>query len=205
MLVSHSHQFILVKTKKTAGSSIQSYLKEYCKDGIVEELFGSHRSAESIIDLVGRDVWDRYVKICPMRNPWDQMVSWYVWERREFSLYRKIQHFLQGKGWTQVARRVPFNEYVIMREEANKVNLNANKIFVDGELPDYLYVRYEHLNEDMQKLCDVIKVPFDESEFPHKKGGVRKKRTYQEFYNDRTKQIIAKAYSVEIEKFGYEF
>ena len=205
MLVSHSHKFIFVKTKKTAGTSIQSFLAPYCKNGVVEERFGSHRGSNRIIDLIGERTWNSYLKICPVRNPWDLMVSWYLWERRELSTYRKIQRVLQGKDVDCLARKVSFQDYMIHKEGISKVNINKHKILVDGQLPDYFYVRYEYLMDDMSALCGRLNIAFEPSEFPHLKKGSRSGRSYQEFYNERTKQIVQEAYKEEIGRFAYKF
>lgn len=205
MLVSHSHKFILIKTKKTAGSSIQSYLKKYCKNGIVEEVFGSHRGAASIAQKIGSENWNAYLKICPIRNPWDQMVSWYLWERRELSLYRRVQRLFQGKEVHNPAQKLSFKEYLLSRKMLDNVNINSDKILIEGELPEYFFIKYETLFQDMQKLCTQLAIPFDKELFPHKKGGVRTEKNYQKFYDEETKQIISDCYRIEIEKFGYAF
>jgi len=205
MLVSHSHKFILVKTKKTAGSSIQSFLKPYCKKGIVEEIFGSHRGAESIIELVGEDIWNSYLKICPVRNPWDLMVSFYFWERRQSSILDKLKRLLEGKHMINVARRISFTDYILLREEVKRSNINRSKMLVNGNWPSYFFVRYEYLMEDMSELCESLNIPFREEKFPNKKGGFREGKGYREFYNEETKKIVSKAYAEEISKFEYNF
>ena len=48
MLVSHIKKFIFTKTAKTAGTSVESYFKEYCMpEGEWEE---SHNCSESVSD-----------------------------------------------------------------------------------------------------------------------------------------------------------
>ena len=54
MLVSHDYRFIFIKTKKTAGSSLETYLKPYCENGIVgKKLDEKHTTAGEIKAIVG--------------------------------------------------------------------------------------------------------------------------------------------------------
>ena len=79
MLVSHDYKFIFIKTKKTAGSSLETFLKPFCENGIIgKKLSEKHTSAEAIKDIVGNEVWNNYTKIIPIRNPWDQTCLLYT-------------------------------------------------------------------------------------------------------------------------------
>lgn len=206
MLVSHSHKFILIKSKKTAGSSIQSYLEPYCKDGIVETHFpGSHRTAESTKKKVGDEIWNSYLKICPMRNPWDKMVSWYFWRGRKRSVFVLIKRILQGKHPQNQAYRLSFKGYLKFLKTKGKLNIDLHNIYVDGEFPEYFYIRYEHLHDDMKALCDRLDIPYDPEKMPQKKVGYRDEKGYQQHYDEESRQLVAEAYSREIEKFNYTF
>ncbi|WP_258104790.1 sulfotransferase family protein [Marinoscillum sp. MHG1-6] len=206
MLVSHSHKFIFIKTKKTAGSSIQDYLAKYCKDGIVEKYIpGGHRPAQSTKEKVGDEIWNSYLKICPVRNPWDKMVSWYFWRSRKRSIFVKLKRILQGRHPENEAYRMNFKEFITWLHETNRMNLDHKVALVDGEWPDYFFIRYEHLHEDLKRLCEKLYIPYDESKLPKEKTGVRKKKGYQEFYDEHTRGYVAEAYSDLIEMFGYHF
>ncbi|MEP0366390.1 MAG: sulfotransferase family 2 domain-containing protein [Cyclobacteriaceae bacterium] len=206
MLVSHDYKFILVKTKKTAGSSIQAYLEPYCENGhITRNHPESHMPAEEIRKLIGEEAWNSYLKITPIRNPWDKMVSLYYWRTRKRSAIAKIRRFLWLKWSDDPARKMTFTEHVKYLNKINEVNIDKDVIYVDGKVPEYEYIRFEHLLDDMKAVCEKIGVPFEPERLPNKKGGVRKAQGYQNHYDEESKAIVAQAYTFEIEKFGYTF
>jgi hypothetical protein len=110
MLLSHVCKFIYLKTRKTAGTSVEIYFEPYCVDpknysgerhgraaevsewGIVGSRrmeagspWYNHMPAEEIRNLTGRDVWDAYYKFCVIRNPFDKVVS-YFWHEAGLEL-----------------------------------------------------------------------------------------------------------------------
>jgi len=88
MLVSHRKKFIFLKTRKTAGTSVEIYLEPYCLPpvepfvathrrqesvtpaGIVgyrgpnndASQYSNHMTAKALKPLVGDDVWNSYLK-----------------------------------------------------------------------------------------------------------------------------------------------
>ncbi len=116
MLISHRKQFIFTKTKKTAGTSVESYFELYCMpDGEWEQVHardeyvseagiigyrGSsrsaakwyhHMSAASIRDLIGREIWDSYYKFTVIRNPFDKLVSGFYMDEKIRRNYTQLQ------------------------------------------------------------------------------------------------------------------
>lgn len=206
MLVSHSHKFIFIKSKKTAGSSIQDYLAKYCKNGIIEKYIpGGHRPAQSTRDMIGEEIWNNYLKILPVRNPWDKMVSWYFWRARKRSIFVKIKRILQGRHPENEAHRRTFRDFITWLDSRDKLNLDDPIALVDGKWPDYFFIRYEHLHEDFESLCTQLNISYEPDKMPKKKMGVRKEKGYQDRYDNETKEMIRKAYKEEIEMFSYVF
>ena len=205
MLVSHDYKFIFIKTKKTAGSSLETYLKPFCENGIVgKKLEEKHTTAAEIKSIVGDQIWDDYTKIVPIRNPWDTMVSMYFWRGRKRPFYYWIYRwFIKFKLNGPMEQSMSFQEWIT--EKRDQLNENREIIYVDGQIDGYKFIHYENLVGDLESICKELGIPFEIARLPHEKGGHRPKRDYKTFYNDEAREIVAKEFEREIKEFGYTF
>ncbi|UOQ84351.1 hypothetical protein [Gracilibacillus salinarum] len=85
MIISHKHKFIFIKTRKTAGTSIEISLSRYCgdqdiitpispKDEKIRKKLGkqpqhyhklyNHMRAQQIKKFVGEEIWKDYYTFC---------------------------------------------------------------------------------------------------------------------------------------------
>ena len=207
MLVSHDYKFIYIKSKKTASTSIQDYLEPYCRNGIVKRRAPhSHLSATKVKALVGDEIWNSYLKITPIRNPWDKMVSLYFWRRnRKRPWYLRIRLYFKWGTFRNPAETYSFKDFIELLESKKATNVDKRILLVDGQMPDYYFVRFEHLHEDLETLCGKLGIPYESDKLPKKKVGLREKRDYKQLYDDKTKKIVEDAYPWETHEFGYTF
>ena len=124
MLVSHRKKFIFTKTRKTAGTSVESYFERYCmpegewqpshtrqeyvsESGIIGYRGGdttgytwfNHMPAARIRELVGNEIWNSYYKFTIIRNPFEKLVSdfWMLEKfRKNYKLRKKIKCFIDS-------------------------------------------------------------------------------------------------------------
>jgi len=204
MIISHKHKFIFLKSEKTAGTSLEVSLASVCgsedvittitKDGLPKGYshphknngeFNPHAPPAKIVSKIGIDIWNEYYKILPIRNPWDRAVSYWCWASGKYK-----------KTYT-------FSEYVKTSQMRLLSKWYKLSPFDKNPCVDFL-IRFEYLNEDFLKLCDLLKI--NPIKLPRAKGNFRTNRKhYTEYYNDKTQEIIAKKYKKDIKYFGYKF
>ena len=210
VLVSHKYKFIYIKNAKVAGSSVESFFGKYCIDpkkvynyndeicqhidefGIIGsrghsqkkgDKWQSHKIAKSIRNDLGKEKFDKYLKFCVVRNPYDKVVSRYF--------------------FNPINKKMTFKEYVKTKNTNNNLNINL----IDGkDVCDYI-IRYEYLEEDINTLCKILKIDsYDLSLLPKHKSTQRKnkKKHWSEYYDDETKNIVYNEYKKEFELYGYD-
>ena len=216
MIISESKKFIFIKSRKTAGSSIQIELSKVACDkhdivtGSVwdfgteksDESYGAGRNAhwfqpthphppiKAIKKWVTDAYWDDYFKFTVVRNPFDLTVSRYHWDRK----------FKEGKKVTSVE---DFRDWVKTGNLRNYDRLWQYAGIGDRLEVDFV-IRYENLKADFDKVCGLIGI--ERTELGNHKSGYRNSEdNYREFYDEESKLIVQDFFSEDLQKFGYTF
>lgn len=225
MIISHKHKFIFIKSWKTAGTSIEAALSEYCSgEDIVTPLgdydfnrsgdgewihkslnagdFKQHDYAQTIKDKLPPEIWQTYFKFSIARNPWDRAVSFFFWEKRRDPSLTPRKRFYHYLG-------VPYDDFRQIKQQFSKyikgewLNNDGFYIIDDTLCVDFV-IRYEQLSEDFREACRRIGVPA--KELPHLKTGIRKQqRHYSEYFDEESMRIVAARHQNDIRLFGYKF
>ena len=233
MIISHTHKFIFIKSFKTAGTSIEAELSNYCSGSDIVTPMNDfrhnrdengrfihksmnaddfvkldlpnlqHADALTIKNQDPPEVWNEYYKFSITRNPWDRAVSYFFWENRNNPALKPQKKIYHYLG-------VPFNENDQLRRLFSTYIKNTawpnNDCFytLDDELCTDFVIRYEKLSEDYSKVCNKLGLPANT--LPRLKGGIRKQNShYSNFYDEESIAIVAERHRNDIRLFGYEF
>jgi hypothetical protein len=229
MIISHSRKFIFIKSRKTAGTSLEAALSQYCSGtDVVTPLndfrhnrnekgefihramnadeyreIGQHVDAMTIKSRLAGDQWGGYFKFSIARNPWDRIVSDFTWLARNDPALQPRRRFYHRLG-------IPFNEFQETRRLFSEFvrsgvwTTNDRFYIIDDDLCVDRVIRYEHLSDDFGAVCHMIGVP--PVELPHLKAGIRSgKRHYSAYYDDDTAEIVAEKHNNDLRLLGYSF
>jgi hypothetical protein len=233
MIISHTHKFIFLKSFKTAGTSIDSTLSNFCSgDDIVtpindyrhnrnergeflhkamnaEEFIKlnlpnlQHPEARIIKDMVASEVWNNYFKFSIARNPWDRAISYFYWDMRNDPRLKPKKRFYHHLG-------VPYDELGQLRklfsEFIKNTHLPSNDPFyiLNGELCVDFLIRYENLSKDFDEVLARLRLPH--VDLPRLKRGIRAGGYhYSEYYDEETMEIVAEQHKNDIRLLGYKF
>ena len=227
MIVSYKWRFIYIRTHKTASKNMEALLATCCGDRdiisprgpitpnsparnykglfnpIADILFESvnartvirrfreqmrfynHMTAGQIKRRIGSETWNEFFKFCFERNPWDKVVSHY-W-------YRKANPRKRPVG--------SFEEYL----ESCRCPVDHPLYTIGGELAVDEVGRFENLESDFRRITERIGLP--QQKLPRRSNTQFRtsSRSYEDYYNDRTRRLVADLYAKEIEMFGYRF
>lgn len=212
MILSHKNKFIFLKTRKTAGTSIEIALSQFCGDEDIitpisppdealraklgyrgcqnyldprtkEKRFRNHICATKVRDFIGEEIWQKYYKFCFERNPWDKVISFYYYHNKS-------------------EPRPSLGEFIF----SEKVNVASNYDLysIDGKIAVDYIGRFENLEQDLEFVCQCLHLP--KLELPQAKTGFRKdRRHYRQVLNAEQRMKIADIFSKEIAYFNYQF
>ncbi len=212
-MVSHRHRCIFVEVPKTGSTSIRAVLGPALKphlniweirtqmetqwmqrggrrDRLMESLYGLLPKAQRI--RRGREQFAAYFKFGFVRNPWDRVVSLY--ERNEAVQMKEQMTFEQFVDWIEYASAT------CVHSSPHRQQLDWF-VSPDGEILVDFIGRFERLEEDWATVAEKIGVS---PSLPHRKANPRA-RPYTDYYNERTREVIARKFQVDIERFAYVF
>jgi hypothetical protein len=213
-MISHKYKCIFAEVPKTGSTSIRAILgKAYIPHLNLVEIktlmenswthFGGRKNRilsalyqftprQRKIDI-GRRQFESYFKFGFVRNPWDRVVSLY--ERTEPLQMKAKMSFDEFVDWIQ------YSSATCIHSSPHRYQLDW---FVDSSgnmLADFIG-RFERLEQDWAFVAD--KLSITEKTLPHARANPRE-RHYTEYYDARTREIIAQKFRIDIEHFGYEF
>ena len=202
-MISHKHKFIFVHIPKTGGTSIECV---FDNSALVRDVQYKHHTLEGYESL-NKSI-AHYFKFSFVRNPWDMTTSMYnyLWDKKAAWPRRWRKN---NKKFSQLSFREWITHTTFQSPTIRSVDVVQYK-GSDGDFSSWLtgkkstvdFVgRFENFQEDFDTVCDKIGIP--KQELPHRNK--LKHKHYTEYYDDETREIVAKKYAKDIDYFGYEF
>jgi hypothetical protein len=219
VIVSHEHGFVFMKTRKTAGTSVEIALSRVCGDDdvitpvtdddeVLRRAHGgrgpqhyeapphlgrkafNHMPVSMVRKMLGRRKFESYFSFAVERNPWDAVVSLYHWRHRDSAPGAALQ---------------PFEEYVASPAVATFATKNARIYRIKGQVAVDRVLRYESLDSELAEVWAELGLP-GTPDLPHAKAGTRPRApSYRSYYDDDTRQRVAEVFAAPIAELGYEF
>lgn len=230
MIISHKHKFIFVKTRKTAGTSIEIALSAICGgEDIITPLPPKY-------ELIRQELTGKSFQNCfksgheYSSDRFDNMQETHEMKQnllfRTHKSARFIKRNLPGTTWNRYFKfcfeRNPWDKVISMYYERYSATgkktlsefINSDelyglsdwkKYFIKGQNTMDFIGRYENLADDLDKAYNMLNIS-ERPELPHVRGNKRKdRRHYSNVLNKNEKALIAQQFSREIRYFGYRF
>lgn len=169
----------------------------------------AHLTADEYVTLgyLSANEFSNMFSFAFVRNPWDRLVSEYLYREYPFSFNDYLFKYFPKAEDDNYQLGADLHRHIIPQ-----VNFLCNK---QGELVVDFVGRFENLSQDFAK---VTKMMTGESlSLPHKNKSTQnklislltfstnKKQHYSKFYDDKSREFVAKLYKRDIELFGYYF
>jgi hypothetical protein len=213
VIVSHEHGFVFMKTRKTAGTSVEIALSRVCgPDDVITPLLEeplrassggrgpqnyeapplerrafNHMPVSMVRRMLGRKRFESYFSFAVERNPWDAVVSLYHWHVRD------------------TPDPVPFDTYVAS-QAVDTFAAKQHRVYrLDGRVAVDRVLRYESLEAELAAVWTALGLP-GSPDLPHAKAGTRpREASYRSYYDDASRDRVAELFAAPIAELGYEF
>ena len=163
--------------------------------------------------LMTREQLDGLFKFTSVRNPYDLLVSRYLKRKGRFvdqpEKYRWVQDKPKVKASMEAAQEQSFPEWVagqLKRRTDRDKTVKGPLEYLDHA--DYV-IRFEALQAGFDEVLQRLGIPgpiaiVSENVTSERAQGSAKRR-YTEFYDDASRDLVARAYAPVIERFDYRF
>ena len=154
--------------------------------------FYNHVHASVIRRNLGYEIFDSYLKLAVVRNPFDMVVSRYFWTHRNEPRLTDAH----------------FREWLLSRPKSLYENYKITHI--DGVSVLDLVIRFEQFEEDVGNFARRVGLPetlYEEFKAIKAKGGSRPKRatTHEMFKSfDGGKNVVAEIFAEDLATYGYD-
>ena len=199
MVICHEKRCIFIHIPKTAGTSIEHFLREHGLNNL--ELIGvrngrsTHHYRASEIKNLFPNIFHNYYKFSIVRNPYERLLSEYYWTP------------IKNVGFKSDKSKDEFLDYV---ENVIKNGTYFSNIYHDHFIPQYFFVYNKKINkiivnqlfkyEDMEWVQTYLKQKLKiKNDFL-----VLNKSEKKEIWNESQKERIYNLYKKDFELFSYE-
>ena len=228
MIICHKHKFIFIKTRKTAGTSIETALANFCDDTDVITAL----SEEDEATRVNAGIRSAQNLRVPLRQYGKkELLKLMTGERTRFYNHipaSEVQRIVSANQWNQyfvfAVERNPFDRAIsqyfwknrkspnsapsmpLFFEELSDLNMSNWAVYTENNQPVVDRVlRYENLAKELNEVGELLGINIDISEV-HAKGWTRTdRRHYSEVLDVKSRSIIERRCANEIAYFGYQW
>lgn len=160
-----------------------------------------HITSRKIWGLLGEERFSSYLKATSVRNPWDQIVSYFWWRLRNFP------------RWTSIAVKAPmslvkvwFAIWYFTSQPRLKGISFTRRLMVNRQLPPMHIIRYESIESDLGVLLEKLGFSGRQTYLPKRKSHIRlRSEPYQSYYFDFVRKAVAKHRVGDLRNFGYKW
>jgi len=193
-MIFHEKKCIFMHINKTGGTSIETALGECMPKAFDPE---KHMDSKSMINLYGKEIWKKYFTFSIVRNPWDRMLSLFLWRKKVRFIPQNLgfKNFIMNWDYWRMYKRIRYEDYKRVLTSAPQTH------WFNGNLKFDFVGRFENIQNDFNEICNNLNLKL--KILPHKYK--TNHGHYSLYYDKEMKKEIEKIWGEDIELFKYKF
>jgi hypothetical protein len=228
MIISHKYKFIFIKVPKTAGTSLEIFLSQFCGgDDIVTPIYPHvepHQARnymgdfDPALDISFRKRWPVKEKVPGMMPPnkfYNHIPAELVRLRIDPKIWNSYFKFcVERNPWDKTLSRFYAHRYrsggkLTLEKflEIEKLPVNYSLYTnVNGKIIVDRIIKYENLIPELAEIFAQFGIPFSGTLGVNAKSEYRTdRRPYQEVFSMSQRKIVGRLFKKEIKMFDYKF
>jgi hypothetical protein len=203
MLV-HQYRCIFVHIPKTGGKSVQRFFGTHWQD---------HKDISGYAQELEPHIFESYHKFAIVRNPWDRVVSDYIYQKKKRSPRSARLCVEDDRGRTRTFREwleavladpfrfAPDQWGARVSRGIHRWSPQLDWISINGKIAVDSVLHMENLQKEFAELSSNLGLP--SRQLPCRNW--RFHAHYSYYHDDSTRKLVEKYYEKDIETFGYRF
>jgi len=194
VVISETHKFVFVAVPKTGSSSMEEALAPY--QSSLTEKFNRHATCLKLQRELPQEVWRDYFKFAFVRDPYDRMLSWYFYRKRN---QLKDPSYSRHHLYTG---NISFDEFVgtfskneLMFKQVDFIAPHNGGLLVDT------VGRFENLQEDFSNICEQLSIPH--MHLPLIRASKKPSAGLRGIWTSKSRGIVNEYFREDFEFFGY--
>tara|TARA_R100000455_G_C6240206_1_gene99328 strand:+ start:133 stop:801 length:669 start_codon:yes stop_codon:yes gene_type:complete len=192
--------FIYIRIPRTGSTSISKMLRD--------NNAWPHFYASLVRDLIGKEEYNNRLTFASVRNPWDRMVSWFLFNCNDYRAnpeQSRVYRELGFKGW--IMNGCPhsgWSPHHFAHQPKDPISQLSWIINEQGETIVDHVVRLESLKEDFEQIRE--KLGLSKIIVPRLNiSSKREHQDYRKYYDWESKEKVLEMYGDDIRYFNYQF
>ena len=205
MIISPKYKAVFIANPKCGSMTVHKTLRKCIEDEeLIEELLNPDKHMPCSELMEKSPQYENYFKFAFVRNPWHRVVSWYFFEKA-----------IPGKNFKDASENklkrdtsnISFKEFITNTWFRDRVWANRKQFQYKFTKDCDFIGKTENLQEDFNIVCDKIGISHTKLILAntHLHNYNTKHEHYTKYYDDETREIVAKVFAEDINYFNYEF
>ena len=209
VIISHKHKFIIFKSYKTGSTTIENFFSSVLKENLNSKdyiagkykmtngtIITKHITPDELLQLMP-EIKD-YYKICPIRNPFNQIVSCYIHNNKKIPTEKELSQYINN------CKYHPHEFKTIKKQYRHLKTYYSYANYHDKECIDF-FIKLESLKKDITQILTMFNIKNYNLNLIGNCRTSKLKYNIEEVYSRTNINLVEEVFKEEIQLGNYRF